>query len=154
MKEDFQVASGFDRDARQIDCGKRKIAPAVADRFTVPVADDPGPAAHIGDFGIVIPVKGGIHKGEGRIEPLGRYPDSQLEQIVIGVLRLIIDPLFHPEDDIGKDRGFSMTQAFFIRQQQAFGDHPPGFGGVAANVQTAERHLGSGPAMHGVEVID
>ena len=64
----LDVAFGFQTDAGEVDGGEAQVPSAAGDLFgpVMDVAHDPGAAAHVGDFGVVIAgliileVEGGI----------------------------------------------------------------------------------------------
>ena len=81
------------------------------------IAHHPGAAAHIGDFGVVIPllvilqVEGGVDEAEVGEQPLGRRLDGQLEQVVVGIAGVVVDPFLHLEDLHRENRGFPVCPA-------------------------------------------
>ena len=162
FEEDVHVALGLDGQPGQIDGGEAQIAPAIADLpfGIVDVADDPGAAAHIGDLGlgvaglVVLEIEGSVDKGEVGKQPLGRAADGELEQVVVGVPRLIVDPGLHPEDLDGEDGGLAAAQPGLGGQQDVLHDHAALGGGVGAVVDGGEGGLSPGPGVHGVQVVD
>ena len=124
------------------------------------VAHDPGAAAHVSHFGVVVAgfivlqIKGGVDEAEIGEQPLGGGADGQLEQVVVGVAGIVVDPFLDFENLDREDGGFPVAQTG-LRGQQQVADHHAGFGGsVGAVVYGAERHLGAGPGVHGVQVVD
>jgi len=146
----------------QIDRREAEIAAPGDDfpRRIVDVADDPGPAAHIGDFGfrlagfVVLQIERGIEKREIGEQPLGADPAGELEQVVVRVARVIVDSFLQFEDLDRKNRCLAITEPGFGRQHDVFHYHAAFGGRVGAVINGAERHLGAGAAMHGVQVMD
>ena len=103
---------------------------------------------------VILQIKRRIQKREVREEPLCRNLARQPEQIVVGVLRLIVDSLFDLEDMDWEDRGFPVSQPFPLCQQDAADDQPALRRGVGAVVEGAERGLRSGTGVHGVQAVD
>ena len=112
----LDIALGLDGQARQVDAGKAQIAAAAGDLALriVDVAHDPCPAAHVGNLGIVIirlvvlQVEGGVEEAEIREQALGGSLDGQLEEIVVGISRIVVHALFDLED---LDRAFRHFRA-------------------------------------------
>ena len=124
------------------------------------VAHDPCAAAHVGNLGVVIAglvvlqIKGSVDEAEVGEQPLGGGADGQLEQVVVGVAGVVVDPFLDFKNLDGEDGGFPVAQAGF-RSQQQVADHHAGLrGSVGAVVYGTERHLGAGPGVHGVQVVD
>ena len=160
--EDLDVPVGLDAQAGQVDGGEAQVAPAAGYRLAgvVDVGHHPGAAAHVGHLGVIVPlpvegqVEGGVQEAEIGEEPLGAGLDGQLEQVVVGVAGVVVDPLLHLEDLHRENGGLPVAHAGVGGQQQVAHDHPPLRGGVGAVVHRAEGHLGPRPGVHGVQVVD
>ena len=162
LEEDVQIPPGLDGQPGQVDGGEGQIAPAVADlpAGIVHVADDPGAAPHVGDLGlgmagpVVLQVEGRVEEGEIGEQPLGGAPHGKLEQVVIRLAGVVVDPLLDPEDLDGEDGGLSVPQAGLGGQHDVLHHHAPLGGGVHAVVDGGEGGLGPGPGVHSVQVVD
>ena len=77
-----------------------------------------------------------------------------MEEIVIRVAGVEIDPALDPENDIREDRCFTAAQTAFVGQQQIAGHRAGGLAGISAQVDRTERNLRPGAAVHGIEIID
>ena len=124
------------------------------------VADDPGAAAHVGALGVrvaglvVLEVEGGVQEGKVGEQPLGRGLHGQLEQVVVGVAGVVVDPLLDLEDLDGEDAGLALAQARLGGFQKGGDDHPALPGGVCAVVDGGKGHLGPGPGVHQVQIVE
>ena len=162
VEKHVQIALGLDAQPGQIDGGKAQVAPLVADLTAgiVDIADDPGAAAHVGDFrlwalGIVIlEVERRVHKAEIGEQPLGAAPDRQLEQVIVGLSGIVVDAVLHTENLDGEDRGFAVAQARLRGQENVFHDHAALGAGVHAVVDGGKGRLSAGAGMHGVQIVD
>ena len=152
----------LDGKTGQVDGGEAQVASA-GDNFPVRViiiADDTGAAAHVCHLGVVVTglvvlqVEGRINKGEVGEQPLCGYPARQLQQIVVGILRVVVDPLLDLEDVNRENRGLPVTQTCFIGKQHVLDDHSALRGGIRTVVDGAERGLCAGTAVHGIQVVD
>ena len=103
---------------------------------------------------IVLQVKRRVQKGEVGEQPLGADPAGQLEQVVVRVAGVVVDPLFDLEDVDGEDGGLAVSKARLLGQQHVPDDHPALGGGVGAVVEGAERRLRARAGVHGVQVVD
>lgn len=77
-----------------------------------------------------------------------------LEQIIVGVCGIVVDPFLHLKDVDGEDTGLAVTQAGIQRQQNVADDHAAFRGCVSAVVNGGEGRLSACPGVHGVEVVD
>ena len=162
LEEDVQIPPGLDGQPGQVDGGEGQVAPAVADlpAGIVHVADDPGTAAHIGDFGlrvagpVVLQVEGRVEEGKIGEQPLGAYPAGQLEQIIVGLSGIIVDAFLYLKDMNGENRSFSIAQAGFCGKQNIPNHHAALGSGIHAVINGAERDLSARPGMHSVQVVD
>ena len=124
------------------------------------VAHDPGAAAHVGDFRVVVVgaiillVKGRVQEAEIGKEPLGGGFHGQLEEVVVGFAGFIVNPFFDLEDLHRENGGFAISQTCFCRQEEVLYDHARFGGSVGAVVYGAEGDLRAGPGIHGVEVMN
>lgn len=87
-------------------------------------------------------------------QPLGGAPHGKLEQVVIRLAGVVVDPLLDPEDLDGEDGGLSVPQAGLGGQHDVLHHHAPLGGGVHAVVDGGEGGLGPGPGVHSVQVVD
>ena len=102
--------------------GKGKVAPPGRYFGAVAVADNPAAAAHVGNLVAIFAVKAAVHKAEGGIHPACRYFQGQPVKIVVRIFRVKVDPLFDPEDQIGKDGALSAAQAAVKGLQNGLGN--------------------------------
>ena len=162
LEEQGKIPLGLDGQTRQVDGGEAQVAPAVADlpAGIVHVADDPGTAAHVGDLRlrvallIILQVEGGVQEGEVWKQAPGGAADGQLEQVVVGLAGVVIDPFLHPEDLNGENGGLPAAQPGLGGQHDVFHHHAPLRGGIHAVIDGREGGLGPGPGVHGVQVVD
>ena len=105
-------------------------------------------------FFIILQIEGRVNKGEIGEEPLGRAADGQLEQIIVGFPRIVVDPVLHPENLDGEDGGLPIAQAGLGSQHDIFHHHPAFRRGVHPIVNRRERRLSPCPGVHGVQVVD
>ena len=103
---------------------------------------------------IVLRVERRVQEREIREHALGRYPHSQLEQVVVGLARIVVDTLLDLENMDRENRGLAIAQAGFGGLQQALHDQPPFRRDVGAVVERGKGHLRAGTGVHGVEVMD
>ena len=75
-------------------------------------------------FFIVLEVKGRVDKGKVGEKPFGRNFDSQLEQIVVGIAGIVVDPFLHLEDVDGENRSLAISEARFGGKQDVSRYHP------------------------------
>ena len=129
-------------------------------RRVVDIGDDTGAAAHVDHFGlrpaglIELQVVRRVKEREVGEQPLGADAAGQLEQVVVRVGRIVVDAFLDLEDLNRKNRRFAVTETGFGRQQDVAGHHPAFRRNVGAVIDRAERHLGAGPAVHGVQVVN
>ena len=153
---------GFEAQTGQVDGSEAEVAAAAGGLaiFVVHVAEHAGAAAHVGYFGVVVArfvvlqVVGRVQKTEVGEESQGGNLHGQLEKIVVGVLRIIVDAFLDLEDLHGEDGGFAVAEARLGGQQQVSGGHAAFGGNVGAVVDGTEGHLRAGAGVHGVEVVD
>ena len=125
----------------------------------VDVAHHAGAAAHGGHLGlgmaglVVLEVEGRVQEDVVREQALGADLHAQLEQVVVGVALVVVDPLLDLEDVDGEDGRFAVAQARVLRQQDVADGHAALGGGVGAVVNAAEGGLGAGAGVHGVQVV-
>ena len=162
LVELLHIPLGLNTDPRQVDGGEAQVATS-AGHFPlgiVDIAHHPGTAAHVGHFGVVISglvilqIEGGVQEAEVGEQPLGAHPHGQLEQVVVGISFVVVDPFLHLEDLHRENGGFPVSQTGLCGQQQVPDHHPALFGGVGAIVQRAEGHLGTCPGIHGIQVVN
>lgn len=103
---------------------------------------------------VVLQVEGRVEEGEIGEQPLGGAPHGKLEQVVIRLAGVVVDPLLDPEDLDGEDGGLSVPQAGLGGQHDVLHHHAPLGGGVHAVVDGGEGGLGPGPGVHSVQVVD
>ena len=160
--EPIDVMVCLDAQTRQVDAGEREVAtpPGLRPAGVVDVGHDAGAAAHVGDLGlgvagaVVLGVEGGVLEGEVREETLGAGAAGQLEEVVVGVARMVVDPFHDAEDLDREDRRLAIAQPGAGGLQQA-AHHQPGLRArVGAVVDRGERRLGTGARVHRVEVGD
>ena len=162
LVEQLLVVVGLDGQARQIDRGEGQVAAAVADLAgrVIDVAHDAGAAAHsrhlrLGMAGfIVLQIKRRVQEDVVREQSLGADLAGELEQIVVRVALVVVDPFLHLKDVDWEDAGLAVAQARVGGQQNVLDDHPSLRGGVGAVVDRAERGLRAGAGVHGVQVVD
>ena len=103
--------------------------------------------SHIGDFGVVIPflvilqVEGGVDEAEVGEQPLGRRLDGQLEQVVVGIAGVEIDPFLHLENLHRENRGFPVSQPRVGGLEQIAHHHARLGGGVGAVLDLSLIHI-------------
>ena len=161
LKEPVDVAVAADRDARQVDRGKRQVAAAVDDlaRGVEVVADDAGAAAHVSRLGlrmaglVILLIERRIQEREVREHALGRHAAGQLEQVVVGVALVVVDALLDLEDVDREDRGLAVAQTGLGGEQQLLHHQPPLGRGIRAVVERGERDLRARARVHGVQVV-
>src|SRR5699024_9009064 len=154
------VFVGKDAQSRQVDRGVGEVAAAGGDfpGRVVDVSGNPGAAAHVGDLGfgaagpVILQIKRRVQKGEVGEQPLGADLAGQLEQVVVGVAGVVVDPLLDLEDVDGEDGGLAVSKARLLGQQHVPDDHPALGGGVGAVVEGAERRLRARAGVHGVQI--
>ncbi len=95
-----------------------------------------------------------VNKAEIREKAHCRSLHGQLEQVIVRVFRIIVEPFLDLENLHGKDRSFAVAKAGLGGQEQVFDDHTAFRGGIRAIVYGAERHLGAGAGIHCVEVVN
>ena len=89
----------------------------------VDIAHDAGAAAHVRNLGlgvagfVVLQVKRRVNEREVGEQPLGTDAAGQLEEVVVGVTRIIADALFDAENLDGENRGLAVPQARLSGQQ-------------------------------------
>ncbi len=162
IKEEVDVFVGKDRKTGQVDGGEAQVTSAVGDLTgrIVAVADDAGTATHVRDLGlgmtglVISEVVGRVDEGVVGEETLRRYAERELEQIVVRILGIVVDALFYLENVHGEDRGLTVTQTLFSREQDVLDDHSALGGGVGAVVDGGEGNLRARTGVHGVEVVD
>ena len=160
LEEEVDVFVGKDAQSRQVDRGVGEVAAAGGDfpGRVVDVGGNPGAAAHVGDLGfgaagpVILQVKRRVQKGEVGEQPLGADLAGQLEQVVVRVAGVVVDPLLDLEDVDGEDGGLAVSKARLLGQQHIFDDHPALGGGVGAVVEGAERRLRARAGVHGVQI--
>ena len=158
----LDVMACLDSQARQVDAGKAQVAPATGNSFlrVVHVAHNPGTAAHICHLGVIIPrlvilqVKRCIQKAEIREQPLGGGLHGLLEQIVVRIPRIVVDTFLDLENLHRENRRLTIAKPSLGSLQQVAHHHPRLRGGIRAVVDGAERHLGTGTGIHGVQVVN
>ena len=157
----LQIPLGLNAQAGQVDRGEAQVASAASALpvGVVDVAHYPRAAAHISHLAVVIPrfivsqVEGSVQKAEIGEKPLGRSADGQLKQVVIGILRVVVNPFFDLENLHGENGGFPVAQTRLCGQQQVAHNHSAFRRGIRAIIHRAEGHLGAGPGIHGVQVV-
>ena len=161
LEEEVDVAVAADRDAGQVDRGEAQVAAAVDDLAggIVGVADDAGAAAHVGRLGlgvaglVILRVERCIEEGEIGEHPLGGDPHGQLEQVIVGVARVVVDAFLDLENVDREDRGLAVAQTGLGREHQALHDQSALGGDVGAVVERGEGHLRARAGVHRVEVV-
>ena len=156
-----QVALGLQAQSRQVDGGEGQVAPAAGDLAAgiVDVADDPGAAAHVGHFRvevalfIILQIVGCVQEGEIGEQALGRGGHGQTEQVVVGIARIVADPLLDLEDLHREDGRLAVAQTGHGGVEQVADDHAAFGAGIGAVVDGGKGHLGAGPGIHGVQVM-
>ena len=78
---------------------------------------------------------------------------SQLEQVVVRILGVVVHALLHAEDLHGEDGRLAGAEAFLGGQQHVLHHHATLGRGVHAVVHRAELRLRAGAAVHGVQVV-
>ena len=136
-----EVAVRFYCDSWQVQRCEAEVSPAVGCCRTVYIGNNPCSATHIGNIRSIRSVITGVHETEGRVQPFGSNLDCQLEQIVVGVLRIKVYPFLDPENHIGENRIFALSQAFIIGTQQIACDRPALRTGFGTDIQTGKRNL-------------
>ena len=162
FEEPIHVALALDRYTRQIDGGEREIASSVSDltRRIVYVAHDAGAAAHVRDLGlgmsrlVILQVERRVYEREVGEQPLRADLTGELEQIVVGILLVVVHSFLDLEYVDREDRRFAETESRLFREQYVPDDHPAFGRSVGAVVDGAERSLRSRAGMHRVEVVD
>ena len=160
VEEQVDVALGADGQAGQVDGGEGQVAAAGRDLAVgiVHVAHDAGAAAHVGDLGlrgalVVLRVERRVQEAEVREQALGRAVHSQLEQVVVRILGVVVHAFLHAEDLHGEDGGLAGAQALLGGQQHVLDDHAALRACVHAVVHRAEGRLGASAGVHGVQVM-
>ena len=69
---------------------------------------------------VVLQVEGRVEEGEIGEQPLGGAPHGKLEQVVIRLAGVVVDPLLDPEDLDGEDGGLSVPQAGSVASMTFF----------------------------------
>ena len=108
IEEEVDVFVGKDRETGEVDRGEAQIASAVGNLAgrIVAVADDAGTAAHVSYLGlgtaffIVGEVVGRVDESVVGEEALCRYAEGELEQIVVGILGIVVDALLEVGGEI------------------------------------------------------
>ena len=152
----------FDGKPRQVDGGEGQVAAGIGNLpgGVIDIAHDAGAAAHGGNLRlrmaglVVLQVKGRIQEHIVGEQAAGADLTAQPEQVVVGVLGIVVDALFDLENVDGEDAGFAMAQTGIQRQQDVSDDHSALGGGVGAVVNRGEGGLRTGTGVHGVEVVD
>src|SRR5699024_1731073 len=115
------ITFGFNAQTGQVNISKAKVA-AAAGHFQVGVIDvahDTGTAAQIGHFAVIVSglvilqVKGSVQEAEIGEQPLGGNPDGQLEQVIVGVVGIVVDAFLYLEDLHRENGGFPVAQTGF-----------------------------------------
>ena len=103
---------------------------------------------------VVLQVVRSVLEAEVREQALCTHAARELEQIVVRFARIQVDAVLDAENLDREDSRFATAEAFFGRQKQVLHDHA-GFGFRAhAIVDARERSLGTGTAVHGVQIVD
>ena len=100
LVEKLLVPMALDRKARQVDRGEGEVAAGIGDLTAgiIDVAHDPGTAAHRGDLSlgvaglVVLQVEGAVEEDIVGEQPLGADLHAQLEQVVVGIPLVVVDP--------------------------------------------------------------
>ena len=122
----------------------------------VGIGHDPGTASHIGTFGvgvaglIILEVEGRVDEGKIRKEAFGADPAGQLEQVVVGLARVVVDPVLDLENMDGEDGRFAVAEAGLGGEQDVADDHASFRRDVQTVIDGAERDLRAGTGVHGV----
>ena len=159
--EQLFVMMRFDRQTRQVDGGEGQVAAAVADLVfrIVHIAHHAGAAAHGRHLGfgmaglVVLQVKGRVQEHIVREQTPRAHLAGELEQIVVGIALVIVDPFFDLEDVDRENAGFAMAQTRIGRFQNVADDHTALGAGVGTVVDAAERRLRARTGVHGVQVV-
>ena len=124
------------------------------------IAHDSGTAAHIGNLCVIVPffiilqIKRCINKTEIREQTLCRYFDSQTEQIIVGVTRIIIDSLFYFKDLYRENSSLSIAKADICYFQKILHGHACFRRSTGSIVDRTERYLCTGSGIHRIQVVD
>ena len=150
----------LDADARQVDGGKGVVSAARGDLWSVHIAHDAGAAAHRRHLGlrtarhIVLQVERRVQELKVREQALRADAACQLEQIIVGIVWIIVHALFDLEDEDREDRRLTIAQSGLLRQHQLLADHAAFRRSIRAEVDAGERNLRAGAGMHRIQVVD
>ena len=106
VEECLHIALCLEGNARQVNRRKAQVAASV-DNLTgrvIYIADDTGTAAHVGSLGlrmsrlVILRVERCIKEREVREQTLCRHTHSQLEQVIVGIFRIVVDTFLYLED--------------------------------------------------------
>ena len=158
----LEITVGLNAQTGKIDGGKTQITPTESDLSVriIMIAQNSGTTAHVSNFCIriaffiVSKVKRCINETEIRKQSLGGSCDSQLEQIIIRIVHIVIDPFFYLENLHRENRSFACPQSVHGGIQKIAYDHTAFRRGVCSIINGRERHLGSGSGMHGIQIMN
>ena len=157
-----QVAVRLDSKTGQVDGCEAEVAPAGDDLAgrVVNIADNSCAAAHVSGLGVVISglvvlqIERRVDEREVREHALCRNADSQLEQVVVGILGVVVYAFLDLENVYREYRRLTVAETVFLGEHDVLDDHSALGGGVGSVVYRGERVLRAGSGIHRVEVVD
>ena len=121
FEESKVVAFRFNSKSRQVDRCETQITSAGSDlaRWVINITHYTSTATHISNFRfrmtglVILEIKRCVNESKIRKESLGTYLHRQFEQVIIWVIRIIVDAFLDSENLNWEDGCFAMTEPCF-----------------------------------------
>ena len=158
FEESKVVTFGLNAKSGQVDGGKTQIASTRSDltRWVVNISHHTSSAAHICNLClrmtglIILEIEWSINESEVGKKPLSTYLHCQFKQVIVRVVRIIVDTFLDSENLNREDRSFAVSESCLCSKEKLLDSEATFPGCICTIVNRAEWDLSACTGMHGV----
>ena len=103
---------------------------------------------------VILEIEWSVNESKIWEQSLGTYLHCQLKQVIVWIVRIIVDTLFDTENLNREDWCFAMTESCFRSKQKLFNSKTTFPRYICAIVNRAEWNLRAGAGMHGIQIMN